>query len=296
MRISNALRRGLLSTLSLAGAAGLLASGDAAAISFGQGGEFPWGTPLLELNGAAHVQNTPSGQVLRLVDDVQGEAGSAFFINPYVLGVNSDFAVSFTFQMSSSNSNTADRSDGIAFVIAAAPTSLGSTGGGLGYGGLARSLEVEFDIHDNDFDYITNPATNVRTSLTDSHIGVMENGDETNHLASANVSAPMDNGHAWQALIRYFGQGDLLLVNLSDLDDPNVTAHLSYVVDIPDLMGCNPFGCRDSYFGLTAATGAGFANHDVLSMSFFVPEPGSLLLATLGLSTLAGLRRRRSGN
>lgn len=282
MEILNAVKSGVLSSLAvsvLAGGATLLAAGDARAITFGQGGEFPWSTPLLDLNGAAHVRNTPAGPVLRLVDDVAGEAGSAFFIQPYVLGHNSDFTASFMFQMSSSQSDLTSRSDGLAFVISTHPESLGGGGGGLGYAGLSPSLAVEFDIHQNGFD------------ASDSHIGVMLNGDEAFHHASANVPGSMDNGHVWQALIRYFGQGDLLIVNLRDLDDPGVTASLSDVVDIPTLIGCGSAGCVNSFFGLTAATGVGFANHDVLSLSLQVPEPGSLLLAALGLSPLLGLRR-----
>lgn len=284
MKMLNAVNRGLFSSLAvtaLAGGASLLASGAAQAITFGQGGEFPWTTPLLALNGTAHVRNTPAGPVLRLVDDVASEAGSAFFIQPYVLGHNSDFTTSFMFQMSSSQSALSSRSDGLAFVIGTTPQALGNAGGGLGYAGLSPSLAVEFDIHQNAFD------------PSDSHIGVMIDGDETVHHAATNVPTSMDNGHVWQALIRYFGQGDLLLVNLSDMTDPTVTATLSHVVDIPSLMGCGSAGCVNSYFGLTAATGVGFANHDVLSFSIQVPEPASLLLAALGLSSLAGLRTRR---
>lgn len=282
MNILPSFTHSLLSTMAIAAA--LVASPASATLLFGQGGDIAWTSPVLELNGSAHAYNPGTGTVLRLTDNVGSQAGTAFFNNPYVLGHNSDFSTSFTFQITSPGNPLTNRSDGLALVIATSPTSLGGGGGGMGYGSvspLVPSLAIEFDTHWNGFD------------VSDSHIGVMKNGNETLHLAQTNVPAQMDNGDVWKATINYFGQGDLLVVSLVDLNNPAVTASLSYTIDIAGLMGCGTAGCVNSYFGLSAGTGGGFANHDILAWSLAVPEPGSLLLSALGLGSLGGVMRRR---
>jgi hypothetical protein len=55
------------------------------------------------------------------------------------------------------------------------------------------------------------------------------------------------------------------------------------------------FGGASTYLGFTAATGDGFANHDILSWRFNVPEPGALsLLGTAGLLLAAGRRKGKA--
>lgn len=282
MNVLPSIKHSLLSTTAMVMA--LITSPASATLLFGQGGDIAWTSPVLELNGSAHAYNPGSGTVLRLTDNVGGLAGTAFFENPYVIGHNSDFTTSFTFQITSPGNPLTNRSDGVAFVIATDPASLGGGGGGMGYGGvdpLIPSLAIEFDTHRNGFD------------VSDSHIGVMTNGNETIHLTQSNVPSAMDNGDIWKATISYFGQGDLLVVSLEDLNNPGMTASLSYTIDIAGLMGCGPAGCVNSYFGLSAGTGGGYANHDILTWSLAVPEPGSLLLSTLGLGALGGMTRRR---
>jgi hypothetical protein len=220
---------------------------------------------------------------MRLVDAAQSQTGSAFFTNPFVLGLNSDFSTSFVFRISApDNVPREGRSDGLAFMISRSPTALGSAGQGLGYAGIMPSVVIEFDVHQND--QFSPPDPN------DSHIALMLNGDETNHLISRPVSLGMDNGDLWRADISYFGQPDSLTVRLSDPDNPLQTiAGFTTTVDIANTMGCGTAGCFNSFFGFTAATGVGIADHDLLAWRLRVPEPGSLALLGLGLLLLVGV-------
>lgn len=279
---------------------GLIPASDAFAstVEFGGLTGFAWTSPMIETNGTAHAVNTAGGQVMRLTDNVGSEAGSAFIINPYVIGHNTDFTSNFVFQITSPGNPSSNQSDGLAFVIGGSPTALGATGGGLGYGGspaLTHSVIVEFDTYSNAL--FTDP-NDLGSQPNNSHVALMTNGDPTNHLISRPTSVPMDNGDQWEARINYYGQTDYLSVYLHDLDQPGIKAFFDYNIDIANTLGCGSGGCVNSYLGFTAATGGGFANHDIVSWGLTVPEPGSLsLFAVSGLVALClyarGARRSR---
>jgi len=251
-------------------------------IAFGGPAGYAWTSPLIQPNGTAHAVNTADGQVLRLTDNVGNQAGSAFFINPFVIGHNTDFDSSFVFQMTSDPANPiGNRSDGLAFIIGGSPAALGNAGAGMGYGAspaLGHSVIVEFDTYQNGYD----PSA--------SHVALTTDAHHTTALYSVNTPLPMDNGDHWGALIHYFGNTDFLSVNLTDLDQPGVSAGFSYTIDIANTLGCGPAGCVDSYFGFSAGTGLGYANHDIVSWTMFAPEPGSLALWGAGAAALLLLR------
>jgi hypothetical protein len=61
-------------------------------------------------------------------------------------------------------------------------------------------------------------------------------------------------------------------------------------VDLGNLL--NLQGGRSAFIGFTSSTGGAFENHDILNWSYSdVPEPGSMLLAGLGLLVIARMRR-----
>jgi gliding motility-associated-like protein len=73
-----------------------------------------------------------------------------------------------------------DGADGIAFVLQPVSTSLGSSGQGLGFGGIVPSLGVTIDTYQN---------TNDNDPVFD-HIGIQANGD-VNHLSPNNLAGPV---------------------------------------------------------------------------------------------------------
>lgn len=71
--------------------------------------------------------------------------------------------------------------DGMAFVLQQVSTSVGTSGGGMGYSGISPSLAVEFDTYQNTT--FGDPAVD--------HIALMRNGD-TNHGGPNNLSGPVN--------------------------------------------------------------------------------------------------------
>jgi hypothetical protein len=262
-----------------------LAAAPAAAITFGPppAAEFPWSSPLIARTGSAHVVTTGDGQILRLTDDVPSQAGTAFFINPYSIGKNSDIRARFRFRVSSDPGNpVSNRSDGFAFILGGLPAAPGMDGQGLGYAGnpaFSESVIVEFDTFANAFD----PSA--------SHVAVTEDGQNQSALASRSTSRPMDNGDLWEVQLQYYGKEERLDVLAVDLDLGGGT-FLTRNIDLLQSLNCGIGPCDGVYFGFTGATGSGHAAYDVLSMTLAVPEPGSVALLPLGLAALAFSRRR----
>lgn len=122
-------------------------------------------TSFLQLN---HAQLVPSGNstVLQLTPGYSGtgaihnDPGSAWFKIPQPL--DAGFTVWFQFQIRTAacvpNTNC-NPGDGLAFVAQNAstgPSSLGASGGGLGYTGIANSVAIEFDTRQQAWDPTSN--------------------------------------------------------------------------------------------------------------------------------------------
>ena len=138
----------------------------------------------------------------------------------------------------------ANGADGIAFVFQPISTSIGVTGGGIGYQGVIPSLAVEFDTWQN---------ANFSDPFYD-HVSIMRNGN-VDHAASDNLAGPVGmfpgNGNAedckfHKALIRWSASNQTIEVYI----DCNL--RLRYSGDIiRSIFNNDP----NVYFGFTAATG-----------------------------------------
>jgi hypothetical protein len=207
----------------------------------------------LVLNGNAML----NGTTLRLTNNVDGEASSAWLTSQRPLG--SGFSTSFQFQITPGSGQTL--ADGFAFVIQSAPAgtaALGTTGAGeyLGYAGIPNSIAIEFDTYQN---------TNYGDPAGP-HIGIQSNGIAANspaHNTSANLAGPVQatfaDGNVHTATITY--DGTTLSVFLDGSNTPVVSA----AVNLGSLLGLTG---GNAYAGFTAATGADSENSDILSWNW----------------------------
>ncbi len=220
-------------------------------------------TDGLTLNGAAAA----SGGVLRLVPEVMGQAGTAFWET--ALATDQGFESEFQFQITGAQPIEL-LSDGLALVIHSDPradTALGFGGGALGYSDIAPngqaispSVVIEFDIYQNGWD------------PDDHHVALTLDGDKTNHVVAVATDQPIDNGLVKNVLVTYDAMSNQLSVSYSE-DGMPVQLLFSESVDLQDMLG------DSAYFGFSASTGGGFANHDLLNWSL---ETDCSSLAVLG--------------
>jgi Bacterial lectin len=209
------------------------------------------GTDALEPKGSA--SRTEDG--IRLAPAKLQGAGAAWFPEPVV--VAEGFTADFRFSLSGF---VGDGGDGFAFVVqTTGPSALGEVGGELGYGGLARSLAVEFDTHFNNWPGQPDP--------NDNHISVHTNGSAANggdHALSLGhtIAIPdLSTGQAHAVRIVYV-PGNLTVL----LDEATVLriTGLDLGAEL-DLEG------GAAYVGFTASTGDTAQNTDLLSLEIALP-------------------------
>ena len=177
-------------------------------------------------------------------------------------------------------------------MLAAGTSGLGSSGGGLGYGGVANSVAVEFDTYNN------NVANN------DNHVSIDTNGNLIDLAAAspygvigcgAGISGCMANGDLWSVTIGYNGTD--LSVAVQDGTHPVDNIISAYPIDIASYLGTN-----NAYVGFTGSTGASYENQDITTWSFanttqlaasLVDEPSGLAVFGVALLALGVIRPRR---
>jgi hypothetical protein len=259
----------------------------------------------LQINGNASAPvNVGGTDVLRLTPAASGQAGSAFSLNTVQLGGNASFSTAFSFQLTdgagiSDGTSNPPGADGIVFVLNTVSNSVGASGQGVGYQGVAHSVGIKFDTwadsDANGFPQDSDPNGNFVSIYTD--------GDtDTDGHSFYTPGASMKNGDIWYAWIDYNGLTDQLDVRLSDgVNVRPVTAQLSEVVDLSDasILGSAP----QVYAGFTAGTGGAWDNQDIRTWQFddtyqpistvgAVPDSTSTVaLLGLGMLALGWIRR-----
>lgn len=208
------------------------------------------------------------GNLLRLTTAEPNKSGRVFrseAINP-----QESFATSFALAMHDSTCcvvGTLKPADGMAFVLQnKGPTTGEGTGGSLGYGGIAPSVAVEFDIF-----------TNVGDPPSD-HIGIVSDGNTTSHLQCASYAGPAPPcagslpfplyGAPVYAWVDYDATSQHLKVYASQTPAKPAAALLDSPISMAGLGA-------SAYVGFTAATGSHNAVHDVLGWEFNPLQPAT---------------------
>ena len=153
------------------------------------------------------------------------------------------FITDFTFQQVGAG-------EGLTFAIQnQSTTALGSSGGGLGYQGIANSFALKFDLYDNAGE--GNDSTGVYTG------GAAPTVPATN-LAPSLIN--LHSGDVMHAHVIYSGQ--TLTLTITDTQT-SVSKTQAYTVNIPQAVGAD-----SAYFGFTAGTGSAASTQTILSWSY----------------------------
>lgn len=208
---------------------------------------------------------------IRLTDSATfGEARSIFHTTPQTIA--GPFTASFTYQ---TNPYTPSLSDGagLAFVIqnsSAGPDALGFNLGGLGYAFMPNSLALSLELLDG------------------GRSGMYLNGNKSSF---GSLTSPLNLGLGNPVLVDISYDGSILRYSLTDSVTLDSYSDES-LINIPNLVGGST-----AYVGITASTGNAFPRDQFVShLTFHVPEPGSIAMASTGAIGLLGigmLRRRR---
>ncbi|MTJ15867.1 MULTISPECIES: DUF4114 domain-containing protein [unclassified Dolichospermum] len=193
-------------------------------------------------------------------------SGNALLQNPFDL-VDEDgnilsFSTKFEFAITSSmgiSDEDGVGADGITFIISPTDT-LGSYGGGLGYGGLLNSIAIELDTFNNNPFGISDVSGN--------HIGIDLNGD-LNSIAQTNIDGRFNDGEIWTVWIDYDGKSQTLEARVAQGDTRPQEVSVSTIVNIPEVLDQENF-----FVGFGSGIAAGWGNHDILSWEFGLNEPG----------------------
>ncbi len=201
-------------------------------------GGFANAADLMSLNGSATIV----GSNLQLTDTGGSEAGSAFYKTAVDV---TGFTSQFTFQLTNA------QADGFTFTIQGnGPTALGNPGGSLGYGGMANSVAVKFDLYNN-----SGEGTN--------STGLYTNGADPFNVGSIDLTPSgldLHSGHVFQVDMAY--DGAHLSVTLTDTET-NQSATQNYTIDIPTAVVATT-----AYVGFTGGTGGLTAVQDLLTWTF----------------------------
>jgi pimeloyl-ACP methyl ester carboxylesterase len=197
------------------------------------------------------------GTGIRLTAAQVWQRGAAW--TPTRRTLRAGFVANFSFRLSAPggipDATGSTGADGFAFVIQGeGGAALGALGEEQGYGGITRSLAIEFDTWQN----FTDPDGN--------HVSIQTRGASANsaqHAFSLGFATPtfeLADGNVHSVRVEYlpgvlkvYVDGVLLQTSALDLDN---------------ILGASILdGAGTAWLGFTAATGSGFENHDILDWS-----------------------------
>jgi hypothetical protein len=153
--------------------------------------------------------------------------------------------------------------DGITFTIqGAAPTALGSGGGGLAYSGIPDSAAVIFDLYHgatHRYPIVAHDQTGLLTGGIVGESGRVDMGGGFLHSADGVYDGAM--AHVMHAMIDYDGS-----VLVEEVTDTVTGATFRTVYSLPDLPAL--VGGNTAYVGFTAATGGASSSQTILNWTW----------------------------
>jgi gliding motility-associated-like protein len=193
------------------------------------------------LNGTA---SQPIPNTYALTQAINGQSGSAWN------SVTLDLTQPFSFDVDLFFGYNDGGADGIAFLLQQVSTSVGSSGGGIGYQGISPSFCVEFDTWQNG---------SINSDPWYDHIAIQKNGD-LNHASSNNLVTPtgfspgninIEDGQ-WHNVVFSWdpNMNSGILSNFRVVFDGVILVNYNNNI-ISNIFGNNP----SVYWGFTAATG-----------------------------------------
>ena len=206
-------------------------SGQCTVINYGGG----FTSTGLKLNGGATV----TAKMLQLTDGKDAEARSAFYSKEVPL---KNFTTDFTFRLLN------PVADGFAFVIQAnSASALGTSGGGLGYGGIKNSAAIKFDLYNNSGEGVDST-------------GLYFNGaaPTTPAIKLAPSGIDLHSGHVFAAHLTYVGTTATF----------TLTDTVTKAVYTTSIMVQAWTNSVNAYVGFTAGTGASTATQNILSWTY----------------------------
>jgi glucose/arabinose dehydrogenase len=216
----------------------------------------------LALNGNA----SQTANRLRLVPDIDYGKGSAFYKQALAIDRNTSFSTQFQFQLTGGQGTNG--ADGFAFILQNSPngaTSLGAFGGELGYGGIGKSIAIEFDTYQNGYDANNN------------NISILRDGDVGTPITTAPAAFDLNSGNPLTAWVEYSSTTKTLQVFLANSNTKPATAALSTTIDLTTALGDR------AYLGFSGATGGLTNAEDIQNWTF---SSNSQLITAATTSTI----------
>jgi hypothetical protein len=212
---------------------------------------------LMILNGSTDLDDSR----LQLTDGGSSEAGSAWFYSPVNVQA---FSTTFTFQLSN------PLADGMTFAIQGVGTkALGSSGAGLGYQTIGKSIAIKFDLYSN-------------AGEGPDSTGLYSDGASPT-VPAINLSSTAINLHSDDTMqVQLSYNGSTLTMVIEDIVTGG-TYSTSWAVNIPSLVGGNT-----AYVGFTGGTGGNSSSQKILTWSYTPGTPQLPALAAPTFSPAAG--------
>ncbi|KAG2178839.1 hypothetical protein INT43_001685 [Umbelopsis isabellina] len=228
--------------------------------------------PAFSLQKSASLHSPDCGttsevgqEYIQLTPAETDQSGSAFLRNKISLEEHDGVSVDFAFKIASHTGGPANGADGLAFVIqSSAENAIGGGGCELGYGGIPKSLAVEFDTYDSS-DRCADPSAN-HISI---HGRLPPETNSAHHKYSHGHTSqlpPMNSGDWMYVRIQLFIKQNAIVVYFSDEGDTqsNTVTNMLPVLTVSNI-NIRSYLNDDSsaWIGFTASTGGLAQSHQV---------------------------------